>query len=176
MKADDAPPKGPAAVRRAIVDAAVRGGRISVREVARRARVNHGQVQHLFRGQAGLHRAVLEHLASRLAAALGDLEGPAVARAALAANLADRRFAHFLARYLLDHPGAPVPQEAFPVTERLLDAPPDLPPDEARVRLAAGLAAGLGWALFEPWIRAALSLTDADVGRVEAWLAEEAAA
>lgn len=161
-------PRGRLAVRRAIVRSAAESsldaGSISVRDVARRAGVNHGQVQHLFAGKDGLYRAVLEHLATGLDEALPDAEGEELAASALTATLSDRRFVRFLASYLVEHPEGEIPQESFPVVHRLERALNE--EGVPRSRLAALVAAGLGWAFFEPWIRAALELGEDETEEV----------
>ena len=146
-------------------------GQFSARQIARRAGVNHGQVHHLFEGKDGLHRAVLEHLASGLDAELQGVDGPALANAALTATMADTRFVRFLATYLVEHPDDAIPQESFPVVRRLLDtfAEPEGP---SRPQLAAMLAAGLGWALFQRWIQTAMDLTDEESAEVETVITE----
>ena len=154
------PPRGPDAVRAALLEAAVAvyaaGERFSAREIARRAGVNHGQVHHLFGGRQGLKRAMLEHLAAAQADALPANAPPAaLLRAAAEVALADPRFARVLARALLEQaPGAPPPQERFPVVDRLRASLEGTPYD--RAALAEGLATALGFALFGPWIRQAV--------------------
>ena len=158
----DAPPRGPEAVREALVQAAATlyasGEPFSARRVAREAGVNHGQVHHLFGGKAGLKRAMLERLADAQAAALPD-DAPLedLLRAAALIGLADPRVARVLARVLLEQgDGEALPQQRFPVVQRVRDAldAADAPVDPTT--LSAGLAAALGLAMFGPWIRAAV--------------------
>ena len=169
-------PKGRDSVRTAIVEAAVdtasSAGPLSARAIARRAGVNHGQVHHLFAGKGGLHRAVLEHLAVSLDAQLEERAEVELMSAALSATVDDPRFVRFLATYLTEYPDDPVPQESFPVVERLVATLRD--PDDAhsRAKLARALAAGLGWAIFQRWIQAALKLDANEITRVQALIAE----
>ncbi|MEL6183689.1 MAG: TetR family transcriptional regulator [Myxococcota bacterium] len=162
-------PRGRAAVRSALLTSAVQhppdSGPLSVRDIARRAGVNHGQVQHLFSGKDGLYRAILEHLAQGLDAALTDAPPEVLAESALSTLLADRRFVRFLAGYLVEHPEGEIPQESFPVVQRLVAAEAD-EAETSRAELAALVAAGLGWAFFERWIRAAFELSDEEAGQV----------
>ena len=164
-------PRGRDSVRAAILNAAVQfasdGRRVSVRELARRANVNHGQVHHLFAGRDGLHRALLEHLATALYRRIESHEGPQVLRAALAAVLDDPRFVRVLADYLIENPEAEVPQESFPVMGRLAEVRNESGQLPTRVALATHVSAGLGWAMFNKWIRAALRLTDEEAREVE---------
>jgi AcrR family transcriptional regulator len=154
-------PHGPDAVRRALVEAAAdvyaAGEPFSAREIARRAGVNHGQVHHRFGGRDGLLQATLEHLAHRQALALDGVTDPADAlRTAAQTALGDPRFVRALARSLIERPAdGAVPQRDFPVVARLRGALDPAQP-EAIDRLAEGLATALGFALFGPWIAAAL--------------------
>ena len=169
-------PKGRESVRAAILQAAVEvaasGGPLSARAVARLAGVNHGQVHHLFAGKGGLHRAVLEYLAAGLDEHLADREGRQLASAALAATVDDPRFVRFLATYLVEHPDDPIPQESFPVVRRLAQALDEPQERRSRAKLASQLAAGLGWALFQRWILAALDLEPEDATLVESIITE----
>lgn len=140
-----------------------------MREVARRAGVNHGQIQHLFAGKDGLYRAVLEDLAGGLDDQLREVEGDELARAAFEATLSDRRFVQFLARYLVEHPDGEIPQASFPVVKRL-EADKGY---DSRPQLAALLAAGLGWAFFSRWIAAALQLTEHEAVEVVQSIVDE---
>lgn len=154
-------PHGPDAVRRALVEAAAdvyaAGAPFSAREIARRAGVNHGQVHHLFGGRNGLLQATLEHLAHRQVRALDGVTDPATAlRTAAQTALHDPRFVRALARSLIERSADdPVPQRDFPVVARLQAALDPTHPAAAD-HLAEGLATALGFALFGPWIAAAL--------------------
>lgn len=172
-------PRDPDLIRAQLLDAATAsytsGGAFSVREVAAAAGVNHGQIHHLFGGKDGLKRAMLEHLGSRMLDRLGgeDHADPrSMVQAAARAFLADDgRFARALARQMIESPTRDVAQARFPVVSALLAAVDGLDAEArpaARVLLAEGLAKGLGWALFEPWIRKATRIDDAIVAQVEA--------
>ena len=80
--------RGSDAVRRALIDAtacvlAESGpSAVSVREVARTAGVNHGQIHHYFGGKRGLLKAAMHRLASEhLAHATADSKGSPIPRA-----------------------------------------------------------------------------------------------
>ena len=160
------------AILASAVDIASSGGPLSARAIARRAGVNHGQVHHLFAGKGGLHRAVLEHLAALLDARLATQSRSELAPAALEATLNDPRFVRFLAAYLIEYPDDAVPQESFPVVRRLAEAFGEPEGTTNRAKLGCMLAAGLGWALFRPWIQAALNLTEDEAAQVEAIITE----
>ena len=169
---DDERPKGRQSVRTAILNAAVecsmRDGAFSARAIARQAGVNHGQVHHLFAGKDGLHRALLEHLAEGLNREIPTgKEGRGLAEAALAAVLSDPRFVRVLASYIIEHPDREIPQESFPVVERLTENLPDPERPSSRLMLATLMSAGLGWAFFQKWICAAMSLSDEEKLGVE---------
>ena len=147
------------------------GGSFSAREIARRAKVNHGQVHHLFAGKNGLHRALLEFLAEALSERIHPHDGQSLPAAALAAVQEDPRFVHMLASYLIENPDGEIPQESFPVVTRLAATGAEANPSMGRPQLAMLLSAGLGWAFFQRWIRAALELDDEQAQRVETLIA-----
>ncbi len=174
-------PSPPETVRGHLLDAAIdsytSGGPFSVRDVARRAGVNQGQIHHLFGGKAGLKRAMLEALGQSMLDRI-NAEAPSGAVAALAAasraQAADEgRFARALARSLLESPPGVVEQEEFAVVRHLLTVLESLPSEarhQAHVLLAEGLAKTLGWALFAPWICKAAQLEESVVAEVESRL------
>jgi len=146
-----------------------------VRDIARRAGVNQGQIHHLFGGKAGLKRAMLEALGQQMLDRI-NAEAPSNTVAALAAasraQAADEgRFARALARSLLESPPGVVEQEQFAVVRYLLTILESLPSEarhQARVLLAEGLAKALGWALFAPWICKAARLDESVIADVQA--------
>lgn len=165
-RATAGPPRGREAVRRALLDAAAelfasRGvGAVSVRDVATAAGVNHGLVHRHFGSKDGLVYAVTQDLTQRMAAEAAR-EGKVTARALDATGM--RAYFRLLARSLLD--GVPIEklQSAFPVVDRLRrelsdgQARGEVRGDvDAGVLTALGVAAGLGWLLFEPFVVAAL--------------------
>lgn len=167
------PARGKAAAREALIQAAAdlfaEQSDVSVRDIAARAGKNHGLVHHYFEGKHGLRRAVLDHLAAAQASRLGavDLDDPvALAHAAVRVAREDRRYFRILARAMLDGEGDAPLQSAFPVVRRLVDTLDRGGVEGARQRVAEGLALALGWMLFEPWIRAATGLTDAESARL----------
>jgi AcrR family transcriptional regulator len=161
--------RGPQAVRAALVEAAAdlfaRQGDASVRAVANHAGVNHGLVHHYLGGKQGLRTAVLERLSQELDRNLDLPPGTPLRELAFAAlRLTDRdpRFIKLLARTLLDDDELPKQlQKRFPVVARLREATP-VEPARARAGIAQALAVSLGAAVFEPWIRAAVGMSEAE--------------
>jgi len=176
--AEKAKPKGEHEVRQALLMAAVEAysaGFFSVRKIAQRAGVNHGQVHHYFGGLNSLKRRVLETLGEGLRTrvlALGETTAEGLAKSAARAVLEDRRFVRALARQILDDDTAEVYQIQFPVVEKLQHLIGKEGGPATEVELAEGLAQTLGWAFFEPWIRQALSLSDEQVVQIEKSLIE----
>lgn len=168
-------PRGPEHVRRSLLEAAVasytEGGSFSVREVAQRAGVNHGQIHHLFGGKDGLVRAMLEYLADELVQSIRvRVDGSDVAAllgATVEAAAKDPRYVRVLARRLVEQPTDEVPQGRFPVIDQLLAAFHAEPTSELKQVLALGLAQSLGWVFFAPYIRRAVNLDAADEAALE---------
>lgn len=165
--------RGKAASREALIEAAAdllaEQSDVSVRAIAAKAGVNHGLVHHYFDGKDGLRSAVLDHLAAGQASRLGDVDMKdpiALARASMRVARDDRRFFRILARALLDG-GVPAPmQSAYPVVRKLVGMLEARGVEQARQRVAEGIAVAFGWMLFEPWIRAATGLTETESSRV----------
>lgn len=157
--------RGSDAVRAALVDAAAEmlaevGPRaISVREVARRAGVNHGQVHHYFGSKRALLEAAMRQLAQRhfeymtrlagggaVPPALSLVEDPAYWRAICQVTMDGDLD---LARIEIDE-GISVPRRALRVLqERWGIAADDL---DFKARFAAVSALHLGWVAFEEFV------------------------
>ncbi|WP_019927838.1 helix-turn-helix domain-containing protein [Nocardia sp. BMG111209] len=127
----------------------------SIRDIAERAGVNHGLVFRHFGTKDELVGRVLDHLGTE-SGTLAAAEGFSVT---------DPRFARHLrvlARCILD--GYPVEtlQQRFPVMQQLLDRTRADHPDDRTAALAVAHAAafGLGWQLFEPFLRVSTGLQD----------------
>ncbi|MEM6926370.1 MAG: hypothetical protein AAF602_05550 [Myxococcota bacterium] len=174
MAKEQDPPRGHA-VREALIDAAIEryasGEPFSVRAVAALARVNLGQIHHVFGGKEGLRKAMLHRLAEGLDARLADLPPgfslDKLVRTLWAASVEDPRFVRVLARQLVEHPDEPVLQSDFPVSRRVERALVEAGIDDARLRIAHFLSAGLGFALFGPWIEKALGLDESELLHVQ---------
>lgn len=157
--------RGSDAVRAALVDAAAAmlaevGPRaLSVREVARRAGVNHGQVHHYFGSKHALLEAAMRRLAQRhfehmtrlagggeIPPALSLAEDPAYWRAVCQVTMDGELD---LARIEIDE-GISVPRRALrALQERWGIAGDDL---DFKARFAAVSALHLGWVAFEEFV------------------------
>lgn len=181
-------PRGRSAVEDALVQAAAellaeRGPRgAGVRDIARRAGVNHGQVHHYFGGKDPLVRAAMrqlaaEHLAHATARSGGAAVPPplslaedteywrAVIRTVLDGDLA-------IARVELDE-GLSVPHRALlALTEqRGLDEPDT----ELKARVATSVALQLAWAVLEEFVFAVTDVAPDEREAVRAHVARVAA-
>ncbi len=128
----------------------------SIRDIAARARVNHGLVFRHFGTKEHLVAAVLDHQAARVTKLIDSGASADEIEAASARQL------RVIARALLDGYPAGQLQTSFPAAARLLDEiRPHHPSDDA-ARLAAAHASALllGWQLFEPFLRSATGLLD----------------
>lgn len=160
-------------MREALLEAAIAAygeGTFTVRKVAARAGVNHGQIHHYFGGMDGLKQALLERLGGAIDGDLAEvpLDDPVgLFELAGRATLANRRFVHALARRVLEDPETGGYQVRFPVVTRLKEAVRSALGEDGDVLLAEGLARSLGWVLFSGWITEAVGLDEAAVARVE---------
>ena len=162
-------PRGRTAVRRALLDAAAQlfasrgAAAVSVRDIAAAARVNHGLVHRHFGSKDKLRREVMIDLTRTLAEET-DLEEPDPSTFALVSPVMDRYW-RMLARALLDGTRIDELQSSFPVVKLFLTSLEQGQADgtirddiDARLLAALGVASGLGWLLFEPFVVAALGL------------------
>ncbi len=164
--------RGEEAVRAALIDAAAEllgevGARsLSVREIARRAGVNHGQVHHYFGSKRALFEAAMRQLArahfDHATALAGDealpppmslLEDPGYWRA-LSRVVMDGDLE--LARIEIDE-GISVPRRAMRTIQERLGYPDD--DLDFKARVAALVALQLGLAAFEDFV---LMITEVD--------------
>jgi AcrR family transcriptional regulator len=144
-------PVGRDAVMDALVDATgqlilERGVTISVRDIARRAGVNHGLVHTYFGSKEALLSAAFGHLVGRAAAELDEDGFPP-------ADLAFRRggeVARALARTMLDVTGDPYPSHPILPSWRaaLARTRPDATGSQLDEAVIVATTLGLGWALF----------------------------
>ena len=165
-------PRGREDVREALIASASelfaqRGpAAVGVREIAQHAQVNHGLVHRHFGSKHGLLQAVLSHLASEIAAnvgeatpdeALGGLVG-----SVLGATSKQGAWLRIMAWAILDGADIGEIQGQFPMAERMVaaaraNAQGPLDP-EARVTLI--MSAGLGMMLFGPFLQRATGQDD----------------
>jgi AcrR family transcriptional regulator len=155
-------PRGRTEVEEALLDAATelfaeRGpAQVSIKDIAARASVNHGLVHRHFGSKEALLRAVVARLLTKIEAALPSDDQPLEVEIERAFHGTREQGAYFriLAHALLAGDDPAELQERFPVTERLVRAAKREGLDDPRRVVSSMLAMGLGWLLFEPWIRA----------------------
>jgi AcrR family transcriptional regulator len=170
--------RGSDAVRRALIEAtacilAESGPRaVSVREVARTAGVNHGQIHHYFGGRRGLLKATMLHLASEhLANATAGSKGNPIPRALQLAE--DRHYWQAVCRCVMEGDlelaglevteGISVPRRALEsLRDRLKIAETDL---DFKASFAAVAALQLGWVALEDFI---MLIADVDTSERDA--------
>jgi AcrR family transcriptional regulator len=177
-KSNSSPVRGSDAVRRALIDATasalVEAGpsAVSVREVARLAGVNHGQIHHYFGGKRGLLKATMRHLASdHLAHAIESSVEGSIPRALQVAE--DPQYWRAICRCVMEgdlelaglevDEGISVPRRALESLMTRLEIPDtDL---DFKAKFAAIAALQLGWAALEDFI---LLISDVDEAEREA--------
>lgn len=174
-------PRGREGVRDALIAAAIelfseRGPKaVSVREIAKRAQVNHGLVHRHFGSKEGLVRAVQDRLASDIAATVGGAQGDESLQELLGsifgATSQQGHWLRILAWSVLDGEPETEIQENFPLADRMLAAArrqsEGLLSPEARVTHI--MSVGLGLLLFGPFLRQA---TGQDTAQWEESLAQ----
>src|ERR1700747_3401710 len=143
----------------------------SIREVAARAKVNHGLLHRHFGTKRELLAATLQHLADS-GAALRD-SGASQQQLEAVHELQAR----VMVRSMLD--GFPIEelQQRFPGMERFLDEVRSSHSDERQARLLAahGMALQFGWGLMAPTLRVAFGLTDLSDADLREAVAEQIA-
>ena len=157
--------RGREAVKTALINAACEmlaesgPNGMSVRNVANRAGVNHGQVHHYFGGKEGLIEAAASHLArEHYNNARARSEGSAVPEPLTLRE--DSQYLQAIVRLVLDGKLNVAAQEidsgqSIPVEARralMSDYPNGEVPVEAKARFAFLVAMELGWAALEPFI------------------------
>lgn len=170
-----APIRGSEAVQAALIQAAgellgeVGPQRVSVREVADRAGVNHGQVHHYFGGKRGLLKAAMADLARRHFSRARELSGGSVFPPAL--SLAeDRPYSRALCQSImegdLELASIELEEDVSPprhILRALQTRDSTIEHDvDLKARLAIVAAMQLGWAAFEDFIVLITDLDDQD--------------
>lgn len=174
-------PRGRDAVVQAITEAAAelfaeRGpAATSSREIAERAGVNYGLIHRHFGNREELVRRVMTSMAEDFREALADAIGSG--RSPLAAVNEHPAYPRALARAALDGLDLTTLQNENPTIGALLAALSDTrsPAElqvEDRVAVAMISATVLGWAVFAPFLRAAVQLDDLDDARLGAHIEE----
>jgi AcrR family transcriptional regulator len=177
-KCDSRPVRGGDAVRRALVEATAGAlaeagpSAVSVREVARVAGVNHGQIHHYFGGKRGLLKAAMHHLASiHLAHATENSVDGSIPRALQIAE--DPQYWRAICQCVMEgdlelaglevEEGISVPRRALATLMTRLEIPEtDL---DFKAQFAAVAALQLGWAALEDFV---LLISDVDESEREA--------
>jgi AcrR family transcriptional regulator len=142
-----------------------RGVTMSVRDIARRAGVNHGLVHTYFGSKEALLSAGFGHLVDRAAAELDEDGFPP-------ADLAFRRsgeVARALARTMLDVTGDPYPSHPILPSWRtaLARSRPDAGDAELDEAVIVATTLGLGWALFAEHLCGVLDVDDDERDAIE---------
>ena len=158
-------PTGKREVTDALIEAATElfaehgPGAVSVRDIATRAGVNHGLVHRHFGSKDALVGAVLDRL-------VGDMRQTFAAQShvdyvGLFAAVAERdQYWRVLARALLDGHTDWLGKGAFPLIAQSVEAVKAASKEDvdAQAMVAAAVAAGLGWLVFEPFVAAATGM------------------
>jgi len=178
---DGEKPRGRQAVMDALLDAAgmlfaKRGtAAVSVRDIATEAGVNHGLIHRHFGSKQALLRAVMHKLTSEISGAIEDQGQVTKAPPSFFASAQHDRYWRVLARALLDGEDPRDMQKDFPVVRRIVEETRaaqergKLASDvDVRLLTAMGVALGLGWLVFEPFIHAATQLGEEDSSALRA--------
>ena len=162
-------PRGREEVREALLDAATelfaaRGSAaVSVRDIAKRVRVNHGLVHRHFGSKETLKLQVMKRLVDRVNRDVtdgSDQDLSFLLRQTLKATGGHDAYFRILARALLDGEDVSTIQTRFPVARMLVQAAQTAGVERPKEFVARKMAAGLGWLIFEPYIRAATDMKD----------------
>ncbi len=168
---DSSRPQGREAVREALIEAATElfanhgASAVSVRDIAKKARVNHGLVHRHFGSKSALQKEVVERLVAAVSANVVPAEGDDISSLIRrtfegTATATHDTYFRILARALLDGEDVDSIQTRFPVAQMLVTAAEKSGVDRPRLYVARRIATGLGWLLFEPYIRAATGLNE----------------
>jgi AcrR family transcriptional regulator len=141
---------------------------VSIRDVAARAKVNHGLVHRHFGSKQALLRAVLAHAVQEMAGTIGEGTWTAETQVRLVRSLfAHRDYLSVLARALLDGEEPAHLLREHPLMHGMVEAFRGMQErDElaavfdARLVAAGTAAQYLGWVLFEPFLVHAAGLGD----------------
>jgi AcrR family transcriptional regulator len=164
------PPRGRKEILDAVLDAATRlfaksgPASVSVRDIARVARINHALVHRHFGSKRAVLDAVVERTVQRLAAIAARItDAHSGAQRLFEAGLENDFYTRILARAMLDNPALPqVLQHGFPIIRRMIELLEGKrekgDTSELRLRVGAASALTMGWLLFEPFLLRATEL------------------
>lgn len=150
---------------------------VSVRDIAEKARVNHGLIFRHFGSKEGLLKEVMRREAQAFSSATGESSDPLTSVNNLfAENIRRERFIRILAFAILS--GTPI-QDLYSeegalglLLQRVKDQPPTVSTPKAlsgvapHISVAAVSAFMKGWLLFEPWVLKAVGAADDDVDAI----------
>ena len=165
-------PRGKIGVQEALVDAATvlfseRGpSAVSVREIAKKAQVNHGLVHRHFGSKEGLLKEVQRKLAAEISITVGEAsEGETLQELIGSVFGATHRQGHWLrilAWSVLDGKPLSDVQEQFPLADRMIAAAERYPagPLAPKARVTHIMSVGLGLLLFGGFLRQATAQTE----------------
>ena len=159
----DKRPRGREEVRNALIDAAnqlfgLKGpDAVSVRDVARRADVNHALLHRHFGSKEQLLHDVMQEHASDFLRGSSNATAPGEAVSLMFDLMADRpAFARIVAHLLLSgHPPADFAARGgglSRIRELVHESEPEASLETAQIKAAAGAAFSMGWVLFENFV------------------------
>jgi TetR/AcrR family transcriptional regulator, repressor for neighboring sulfatase len=164
------PPRGRKEILNAVLDAATHlfakygPASVSVRDIARVARINHALVHRHFGSKRAVLDAVVERTVQRLAGIASKItDAQSGAQRLFEAGLENAFYTRILARAMLDNPALPqVLQHGFPIISRMIELlegkREKSDTSELRLRVGAASALTMGWLLFEPFLLRATEL------------------
>jgi AcrR family transcriptional regulator len=154
-------PRGKDAVMSAVLDAATAlfakygPGSVSVRDIARAARINHALLHRHFGSKRAVLDAVLERSVQQLSTIASEIvDARSGARQLFLSTTTPSFYRRILARSMLDGVDIEKILPGFPIMERLTrvveSTQREAPANEIRVRVACVTALVTAWSLFEP--------------------------
>jgi len=146
------------------------GADLSIRNIAGRARVNHGLVHTYFGSKQALLAEAAHELLARVPIWDGRGSFPRIARAD--ADLARLLRAFGLSALRADHESLFDYPHALAWSQGIVAAHPGMSDEEAMRRVLIGFATGLGWTLFARQLASVLGLDHEQLRRAEAELSD----
>jgi TetR/AcrR family transcriptional regulator, repressor for neighboring sulfatase len=139
---------------------------VSIRDIAKKAGVNHGLIHRHFGSKESLHRQTLQHMADAM---LADVRGAGtmdeLARRAFESLEKHERFWRMLARAIMDGRSIGELHRRYPIVQYLIERVTAAMKEGAfrgdmdpRMVVAVMISFSHGFILFEPFIRAAVGL------------------